>query len=199
MPREGKSWIHSDLNSVTVGMIKLVRWAEAFLANLPLTTGGIALSTANLGVAWFMFVEETLDSCQPVHFHSSQCTFPEFSTCFDCDSSNPVYRFALNFHEACSFLAGLLILLVLSKLALARRLVLDELSSPTTATPAGLICMTIVIIFAGQGMFGEIAVLVASSLHLCLAVWFIYMALAYHIMPEPSWFPNTVGIGVSVL
>jgi hypothetical protein len=25
------------------------------------------------------------------------------------------------------------------------------------------------------------------------------MALAYHIMPEPSWFPNTVGIGLSAV
>jgi hypothetical protein len=25
------------------------------------------------------------------------------------------------------------------------------------------------------------------------------MALAYHIMPDPSWYPNTVGIGMSAV
>lgn len=44
-----------------------------------------------------------------------------------------------------------------------------------------------------------VAVSTASCIHLCLAVWFIYMALAYHIMPEPSWFPNTTSIGISAV
>ncbi|KAL7579047.1 hypothetical protein ACA910_019086 [Epithemia clementina (nom. ined.)] len=194
-----ESWIHNDLNGMAVGLLKYVRWAESFLANLPLTIGGIALSTANLGVVWFQFAEETLDSCEPVQFHSSQCTFPEFAGCFYCDTNNRIYQLALNFHQACSFLAATLIFLVLCKFVVARRVVYDELSSPTTATPAGLICMTIDVVFAGRGIFGEVAVLAASSIHLCLAVWFIYMALAYHIMPEPSWFPNTVSIGASAV
>jgi hypothetical protein len=54
-------------------------YCEAFFANLPLTIGAIALSTANLGVDWFKFAEENMDSCEPVHFHSAQCTFPEVS------------------------------------------------------------------------------------------------------------------------
>lgn len=52
-------------------------WGESFFANLPLTIGAIALSTATLGVDWFKFAEENMDSCQPVHFHSAQCSFPE--------------------------------------------------------------------------------------------------------------------------
>jgi hypothetical protein len=58
-------------------MYKKLTWVEAFIANLPLTIGGVALAFANLGVDWFKFAEETMDSCMPVHFHSAQCTFPE--------------------------------------------------------------------------------------------------------------------------
>lgn len=57
--------------------VKVLAYLESFFANLPLTIGAIALSIANLGVDWFKFMEENLDSCQPVHFHSEQCTFPE--------------------------------------------------------------------------------------------------------------------------
>lgn len=57
----------------------LLTWCESFVANLPLTIGAIALAIANLGVNWFKFAEETMDSCEPVHFHSAQCTFPEVS------------------------------------------------------------------------------------------------------------------------
>jgi len=39
-------------------------------------------------------------------------------------------------------------------------------------------------------------VFVASFLHLVLVVWFIYMSLAYQTMPDPSWFANTIGIGL---
>ena len=44
-----------------------------------------------------------------------------------------------------------------------------------------------------------LVVTVSSTIHLCIAIWFIYMALAYHIMPDPSWFPNTTGIGISAV
>lgn len=67
------------------------------------------------------------------------------------------------------------------------------------AAPAGLICMTLDIVFAGRGMFGMVVVCASATIHLCLAIWFIYMALAYHMIPEPSWFPNTVGIGISAV
>lgn len=174
-------------------------WVEAFISNLPLTIGAISVAFATLGVDWFKFVEENLDSCKPVHFHSSQCTFPEFPGCFYCDTSVPMYKVAANFHQVCSGVAGILALSFLAKLILARRVVFDELSSPTTAAPAGLTCMTLNIVFAGRGLAGEIVVCIASAIHLCLATWFIYMAFAYHIMPEPSWFPNTVGIGISAV
>jgi hypothetical protein len=59
--------------------------------------------------------------------------------------------------------------------------------------------MTTVCVFAGRGLVGQFLVSVAAGMHLCLAIWFIYCALAYHIMPEPSWFPNTVGIGLSAV
>ena len=87
----------------------------------------------------------------------------------------------------------------LIKLIVGRRVVFDELSNPTMAAPAGLVCMTLNVVFAGRGTFGMIVVYAASSVHLCLAMWFIYMALAYQMMPEPSWFPNTVGIGMSAV
>jgi hypothetical protein len=182
-----------------------------------------------------------LDSCEPVHFHSSQCSFPEFPGCFYCDTGNKMYQLALHFHWSCSIVAGLFASAFLCKLILARRVVLDELSSPTTATPAGLICMTLDIVFAGRGIIGQAVVSISAFVHLCLAIWFIYMALAYRklysrsqelsekatttivvgrhlliatclpnryessfcviqdIMPEPSWFPNSVGIGVSTV
>ena len=57
---------------------KLLGLFEIFICNLPLTIGAVALAIVTLGVVWFKFAEENMDSCQPVHFHSSQCTFPEF-------------------------------------------------------------------------------------------------------------------------
>jgi hypothetical protein len=58
-------------------MLEALMWMESFVANLPLSIGAIALSIANLGVVWFKFAEVNLSSCTPVHFHSSQCSFPE--------------------------------------------------------------------------------------------------------------------------
>jgi len=47
---------------------------ENFIGNLPLSLGAVALAIVTLGVVWFKFAEEYLDDCEPVHFHSSQCT-----------------------------------------------------------------------------------------------------------------------------
>jgi len=174
-------------------------WAQAFCANLPLTIGGLAYSCACMGVVWFKFAEENLETCVPVHFHSPQCTYPEFPGCFECDTTVTWYQVAYVAHMTCSTIAGLLALSFFAKLLLAHRVVWDELSNPTTATPAGLICMTLDIVFAGRGALGQVMVVSAGTIHLCLAVWFIYMTLAYHIMPQPSWFPNTVGIGLSAV
>ena len=164
---------------------------ETIISNIPLTIGAIALAIVMLGVVWFKFTEENLESCQPVHFHSSQCTFPEFPGCFYCDTTARMYKIAVDFHFACSSVAGVLVAIFLSKVFLATRVVLDEMSSPTTASPAGLICMTIVCVFAGRGFIGQVLVSAAAALHLCLAIWFIYMALACKLCVQ--------GVSVSVM
>jgi len=191
--------MESEIQSLFQGSFRFFAWLEAFIANLPLTIGAIAMAIANLGVDWFKFAEENLESCEPVHFHSSQCSFPEFPGCFYCDTDARMYKLALRFHWACSALAGMIALTFVLKLLLARRVVFDELSSPTTASPAGLVCMCTDVVFAGHGFVGMAIVLTSSTIHLCLAIWFIYMALAYRIMPDPSWFPNTVAIGISAV
>jgi hypothetical protein len=151
-------------------------WLEAFICNLPLTVGAISMAIVTLGVVWFKFVEETrVISCEPVQFHSSQCTFPESPGCFYCDTTDPYYRVAVIFHFMCSAFAGMLALSLILKLLMAPQAFFDELSSPTTASPAGLVTMTLVCVFAGRGIVGQILVSVASCLHVCLVIWFIYM------------------------
>ena len=59
------------------------------------------------------------------------------------------------------------------------------MSSPTTASPCGLIFMTLALSFAGRGDVGEMLVFLASLFHLALVLWFIYMSLAYQTMPDP--------------
>ncbi len=172
---------------------------ENFVSNLPLTIGAIALAIVTLGIAWFNFAEEMMGSCRPVHFHSSQCKLAEFPGCFYCDTSTRMYEIAWNFHLACSLIAGVIALLFVAKIFIAKDVVMDEMNSPTTASPAGLLCMTLVCVFAGKGLIGELVVSFAATLHFCIAVWFIHMAVAYNILPDPSWYPNTVGIGISAL
>ena len=68
------------------------------------------------------------------------------------------------------------------------RVFIDEMSSPTTASPAGLIFMTMALSFVGMGDgVGMVLVFLASFLHLVLVVWFIYMSLAYQTMPDPRY------------
>jgi hypothetical protein len=165
---------------------RLMTHLEAFIGNLPLTICAVAMAIVTLGVVWFKFAEELLDTCEPVRFHSTQCTFPEFPGCFYCDTSAIGYKIAVGFHYGCKVVSGFLALLVVAKILLATRVVIDEMSSPTTSSPAGLLCMTSVCVFAGRGLVGQIVVSSAACVHLCLAIWFIYMALAYHIMPEVS-------------
>ena len=152
---------------------KLLSNFENFISNLPLVIGAVALAIVTLGVVWFKFAEENMNSCQPVHFHSSQCSFPEFPGCFYCDTAARMYKVALYFHYFCSTLSGLLALLFFAKIFLAWRVVMDEMSSPTTSSPAGLICMTMVCVFAGRGLIGQILVTMAACMHLCLAAWFV--------------------------
>lgn len=75
---------------------------------------------------------------------------------------------------------------------------MDEMSSPTTASPAGLLCMTAVCVFTGRGLVGQILVSTAAFIHLGLVIWFIYMALAYNILPEPSKWHEPFGEKVSI-
>lgn len=77
-------------------------------------------------------------------------------------------------------------MLFLAKAMLNWRSFIDEMSSPTTSSPAGLIFMTIALAFIGKGDIGEMLVILASLLHLVLVVWFIYMSLAYQTMPGES-------------
>jgi hypothetical protein len=79
-----------------------------------------------------------------------------------------VYKVALRFHFACSSVAGVLAMAFVLKVVLATRVVMDEMSSPTTSSPAGLICMTTVCVFAGRGLIGQLFVSVAAAVHLCL-------------------------------
>ncbi len=192
-------WFQNKMNSFTSKVGSVCSDAEAFISNLPLTIGAVALAVVTLGVVWFKFAEEMMDSCVSVHFHSSQCTFPEFPGCFYCDTSVRWYKIAYGFHNACTGFAFVIAMLFLLKIIIARKVVIDEMNSPTTSSPAGLVCMTLVCVCAGRGPLGQVMVSLAAATHFVLAVWFIYMASAYNILPDPSWYPNTVGIGISAV
>lgn len=107
-----------------------------------------------------------------------------------------MYKVALEFHFACSTLAAIVAFTFLGKIIVASAVVIDEFRNPTNAAPAGLICQTLVIVFAGHDVFGMWIVVIVAFVHFCLLLWFLYLALAYYMLPDPSWFPNTVGIGI---
>ena len=81
-------------------------------------------------------------------------------------------------------------MLFLIKAILNWRSFIDEMSSPTTSSPAGLVFMTMAFAFSGKGDIGEMLVILASLLHLVLVVWFIYMSLAYQTMPGEYSYVN---------
>ena len=170
--------------------------AKLLICNLPLSAAAISFSIVLLGIVWMRRAEEILSSCKEVNFHSSQCNFPEFPGCYFCDTFDRWYQVATKFHTVCSYVAGTTMSLYAAKAILFGRVFIDEMSSPTTASPAGLIFMTMALAFTGKGAAGAVLVFVASFLHLALLLWFIYMSLAYQTMPDPSWFPNTIGIGL---
>ena len=85
---------------------KFLSTAETFISNLPQTIGAVALAIVTLGVVWFKFAEENMDSCVPVHYRSHHCTFYEFPGCFECETSTKWYNFAVHFHYCCSAVAG---------------------------------------------------------------------------------------------
>jgi hypothetical protein len=176
----------------------MIMIAEAFISNLPLTVGAIALAWVTMGVDWWKFTEEMLDTCTPAAFRSPQCTFAEFPGCFDCslaiESNSTAYHVALHFHYLCHTFAAVLLLGFVLKAILAWEIVWDELSNPTTSTPCGLVLITTCVIGAGRGIVGEMIVLGASCMHVLLFFWFVSMAIKYKMLPDPSWAPNTMGI-----
>jgi hypothetical protein len=176
-PKRMRQAVNAEMGNAMHTAFRMFTFLEAFIANLPLTIGAVAMAVATLGIVWFKFAEENLESCEPVHFHSSQCTFPEFPGCFYCDQTTRMYQVAITFLFTCKFAAGILAMLFVLKILLATRVVLDEMSSPTTSSPAGLLCMTTVCVFAGRGVIGQFMVTLAACTHLGLVFWFIYMAL----------------------
>lgn len=170
-----------------VGVIyQLYISAKLLICNLPLSFAAISFSISLLGIVWLKWTQEIVPSCKEVNFHTSQCNFPEFPGCYFCDEFNPWYRAALHFHSACSWVAGTSVLLYFAKAICCWRVFIDEMSSPTTASPSGLIFITMSMSFVGKfGTFGALLVFLASTLHLILVVWFIYMSLAYQTMPDP--------------
>lgn len=198
--REVWTWFESIPSCFSGKISSCFSNIESFICNLPLTIGAIGLAVVTLGVVWFKFTEEMMNSCQPVHYHSKLCTFQEFPGCFECENTNAKwYKAALTFHHCCSAIAGIIALLFCLKIVLAPEVVRAEMNSPTTSSPAGLICMTIVCVFAGFGRLGEWVVILTATIHLIIAIWFLYMAQCYKSLPDPSWFPNTIGLGVSAV
>jgi hypothetical protein len=175
-------------------------YAEVFISNMPLTIGAVGLSWVTQGTIWFKFMEENMDTCTTVHFLSPQCIYPEFPGCFECDVSNPIYRITITFHYFCHFVAFTCCLLFLAKCLIAWRVVADELSNPTTSTPCGVVCITLICVAAGRGIIGEAVVLITSVFHFILSIWFLYMAIhKFRLWPDPGWFPNTVGIAYAAV
>ena len=121
-------------------------------------------------MVWFTFAEENLNSCQPVHFYSKQCTYPEFPGYFYYNIDAYIYKVVIGFHFASSMLARILAMLFFAKIFLVRRFVIDEMCSPTTSRPAGLICTTTVCGFAGRGLISWTLVTTAAGLHFCLGM-----------------------------
>lgn len=86
-------YFESKFEGLSGRIIKKLAWTEAFIANIPLTIGGIALATANLGVDWFKFAEENMESCEPVRLVSSilvnMLLFSDHFICFNRSTSTP--------------------------------------------------------------------------------------------------------------
>jgi hypothetical protein len=195
-----ESFLTKYISSCLSAIYHALATAEVFFSNLPLTIGAVALSWTSMGVVWFKFMEENIHVCKPVHYHSPLCNFPEFPGCFDCDIHNSVYQIALYFHDACCCIGGCLAMSFLLKSILAWQVVADQLSNPTTATPVGVVCITLICVFAGRGIVGEVIVIIVSTFHCFFAFWFLYMAIfKFKMLPDPSWFPCTVGISYAAV
>jgi hypothetical protein len=180
---------------------RISSYMEVYLSNMPITIGAVGLSWATQGTIWFKFMEEMIDACKPAFFYSQHCTYPEFPGCFDCDTTHPAYIAAITFHYFCHCVALTCCLLFFAKCILAWKVVADELSNPATATPIGVVCITLICVAAGRfGAIGEWTVLITSAFHVLISFWFIYMAVfVFRLQPDPSWFPCTVGIAYAAV
>eukprot|EP00804_Cyclotella_cryptica_P014103 CCRYP_005559-RB/>CCRYP_005559-RB protein AED:0.29 eAED:0.29 QI:2035/1/1/1/0.8/0.66/6/1098/576 len=171
---------------------------ELYISNMPSLVGSLALAWSSLGVDWFKWYEETFDACHPTDYHNPLCVYPEFPGCFTCDTSRFGYQFSLHFHYFCSFVAIVLASLLIGKIIIAFPVVRDELANPTTAAPLGLLCMALEKTFGGNfGVVGMSFTFGASALQTVVAIWFIFISIVYKTLPEPSWFPNTTGLGLA--
>ena len=177
-----KREMRSSLNPLQ----QLILWLRLLVCNLPPSFAALPFSFVLLGIVWRQWAQETRASCREVAFHSSQCAFADFPGCYFCDSYDPWYVATNRLQLVCSYIAGVSVLLFFIKVAWCPRVFMDEMSSPTTASPNGLIFMTIALSFVGKGeTWGGMVVAMASILHLVLLVWFIYMSMAYGTMADP--------------
>jgi hypothetical protein len=184
-------------------MFSMLATLEMFICNMPLTIAASALSWVTVGVVWFKFVAEHLSIygyCKPVHFHSSENTYHhEFPGSFSCEQI-PAYKAALYFHFACSIFAAILASFFLAKVIFAWRVVSDDLTNPVTATPVGVICITLEVLFAAAGKVGEVGVMVVAIFHGLFAFWYLYVAVVkFKLLPDPSWFPGMVGLAYAAV
>lgn len=67
-------WSSDRSRGICMATSKFLTLTGELISNMPLTINAVALAIVTLGVVWFKFAEENLDSCMPVHFHSPQCT-----------------------------------------------------------------------------------------------------------------------------
>mmetsp|Transcript_20862 Transcript_20862/g.25828 ORF Transcript_20862/g.25828 Transcript_20862/m.25828 type:complete len:503 (+) Transcript_20862:503-2011(+) len=144
-------------------------------------------------------MEETILACTPVDSRNPLCTFPEFPGCFACDTTDWYYRGMLAFHFFCSGVAFIAIAIFVLKMIVAFPVVREELSNPTTAAPAGLICMACFKVFSGWGWEGKAITLTVAAVQVVLALWFVFISLAYSTLPDPGWYPNTTGVGLAAV
>jgi hypothetical protein len=184
-------------------MFNMLATLEMFICNMPLTIAASALSWVTVGVVWFKFVAEHLSIygyCKPVHFYSSENTYRhEFPGSFSCEQV-PAYKAALYFHFACSMFAAILASFFLAKVIFAWRVVSDDLTNPVTATPVGVICITLEVLFAAAGKVGEVGVIVVAIFHGFFAFWYLYVAVVkFKLLPDPSWFPGMVGLAYAAV
>ncbi|GMH69595.1 hypothetical protein TrRE_jg2933, partial [Triparma retinervis] len=160
---------------------------DRIISNLPLTVTSLSLALASLG--------STLHNLTLTLFPPSSSLPPSFS------SISPYTLHLLASTTAilstiCVSLSTFLLLLFVSKLLLSPLLILDELTrSVSSASPAGCLLMTLSLLSFNAHL--DLLLLACGSLHLLLVIWFLTAAFLSRSLPDPSWWPNTIGIGLA--